>query len=675
MRLTLLAASMLLLSSPSFAQSGGSISVTSLADSGIGSLREAIVSANSDGADSTITFGVSGTIRLTSTLPAIANDGTLLIIGPQSGFFPVTQGITISGDANNSGVNDSGDVPLFTVNMGANVTLNNLILNGGRAANLTSTESSSGGAIHNEGTLTVTGCTLSNNFALNFGGAIRNTGSLTVMYSTLALNASNFSGGGINNEGTLMVIGSTLVNNSTLRSGGAIRNYALKTATIINSTLVRNRVLGVGQNEASRDGVGGAIYNEGVLTLSSSTLTGNIASRYATIYNAQNDGLYEPSGTIALSNNLFIGLEGLFYGLPTNPIATGDANKNFWFRSYRPWLGELADNGGPTQTIALLAGSPVINKGDPTDAPPYDQRGLGFSRIQGGALDIGAYESPFATAPTDITLSNAVVIDNAPSGTTVGTFSTADTSAVDAHTYSLVSGEGSADNASFVIDGNALKMTQTFRYAIKNEYSIRVQTSDSEGFSFQKRFVISVSNVNLAPTEIRLSNSSVEENQPVGTTVGDFSTSDANVGDAHTYSLVSGVGSSDNAAFSIDGNLLKTAARFDYETKNVYSIRVQTRDAGGFTFQNVFSINVRNIYDEVPSLVVTTLADVFAEDGVTSHSLRQQRRREQRHHLQRERPDSFIEYSTYTCRQRHAFNHRPAGWNHDIRRHQQPLDY
>src|SRR5262245_31313658 len=92
--------------------------------------------------------------------------------------------------------------------------------------------------------------------------------------------------------------------------------------------------------------------------------------------------------------------------------------------------------------------------------------------------------------------------------------------------------------------------------------------------------MITVNNVNEAPTDIALSPSSVNENQPVGTVVGSFSTTDPDAGDTHTYTLVAGVGSTDNGSFTIAGNQLQTAAVFDLETKSSYSIRVQSGRAG-----------------------------------------------------------------------------------------------
>ena len=103
---------------------------------------------------------------------------------------------------------------------------------------------------------------------------------------------------------------------------------------------------------------------------------------------------------------------------------------------------------------------------------------------------------------------------------------------------------------------------------------------------------ITVTPVNDAPTDIALSNSSVAENSASGTTVGTFSSTDVDTGDTFTYSLVTGTGSTDNASFTISGNTLKTAASFNYEVNNSYSIRVRTTDAGGLTFDKVFTIGV-----------------------------------------------------------------------------------
>ncbi len=99
------------------------------------------------------------------------------------------------------------------------------------------------------------------------------------------------------------------------------------------------------------------------------------------------------------------------------------------------------------------------------------------------------------------------------------------------------------------------------------------------------------------PTDISLNNNTVDENVAIGTTIGAFSATDPDAGDTHSYSLVSGAGGTDNAAFSISGSSLQTAAALDFETKNSYGIRVQATDSGGGAFQKQFTISVNDVLE------------------------------------------------------------------------------
>jgi hypothetical protein len=202
--------------------------------------------------------------------------------------------------------------------------------------------------------------------------------------------------------------------------------------------------------------------------------------------------------------------------------------------------------------------------------------------------------------PTDIALSSNSVAENLASGTAVGTLSSTDPDAGNTFTYTLVSGAGGTDNASFGISGGTLKTAASFNYEVKNSYSIRVRTTDQGGLYFEKTFVISVTDVNETPTNVALSGSSVAENMPSGTAVGTLSSTDPDVGNTFTYTLVGGAGSTDNASFGISGGTLQTAASFNYEAKNSYSIRVRTTDQGGLYFEKAFTIGVTNV-NETPT--------------------------------------------------------------------------
>ncbi|WP_175516956.1 cadherin repeat domain-containing protein [Planctomicrobium piriforme] len=118
------------------------------------------------------------------------------------------------------------------------------------------------------------------------------------------------------------------------------------------------------------------------------------------------------------------------------------------------------------------------------------------------------------------------------------------------------------------------------------------------------------------PTDLSLTLTSTAENQPIGTTVGEFAATDADIGDTFTFSLASGTGDDDNTRFSIDGsgNLL-TAESFDYETKSSYSIRVQVADARGLTYEKQFLISVTNV-NEPPVISGFDDAVAYAEGAV-----------------------------------------------------------
>ncbi|MCA9094944.1 MAG: cadherin domain-containing protein, partial [Planctomycetaceae bacterium] len=102
-------------------------------------------------------------------------------------------------------------------------------------------------------------------------------------------------------------------------------------------------------------------------------------------------------------------------------------------------------------------------------------------------------------APTNISLSSSAVAENSAIGTAVGNFSSTDPDAGNTFTYSLVTGTGSTDNASFAIAGNSLQTAGVFDFETKSSYSIRVRSTDQGGLTFEKVFTISVTNVNEAP--------------------------------------------------------------------------------------------------------------------------------------------------------------------------------
>ncbi len=211
--------------------------------------------------------------------------------------------------------------------------------------------------------------------------------------------------------------------------------------------------------------------------------------------------------------------------------------------------------------------------------------------------------------PTDLELSNSSINENSAEGTVVGTFSTADLDEGDSFTYELVTGEGADHNEAFTIVRDQLRTNSSLDFETQSSYSIRVQTTDAAMASYSEVFTINVNNVNESPTDIVLSNSSINENSPEGTVVGTFSTTDPDMGDSFTYELVTG-DNDDHEAFTIVGDQLRTNSSLDFETQSSYSIRVQTTDSVGASYSEVFTINVNNIIDESPTDIVLSSSSI-----------------------------------------------------------------
>jgi LPXTG-site transpeptidase (sortase) family protein len=203
--------------------------------------------------------------------------------------------------------------------------------------------------------------------------------------------------------------------------------------------------------------------------------------------------------------------------------------------------------------------------------------------------------------PTDISLDDAAVAENQSIGTIVGGLTSTDPDGGSAFTYSLVAGgtgcEGT-DNASFSISagGSNLLTAEVFDHESKETYAICIQSTDNgtPAASMVKSFTITVDDVNEAPSGLALSLSSIGENQPSGTTVGSFSTTDEDDGDTFSYALAAGSGDTDNGSFTISGSTLRSAVIFDYETKSSYSIRVQVKDSADHIYEKGFTISIND---------------------------------------------------------------------------------
>jgi len=320
-------------------------------------------------------------------------------------------------------VDGTNTANVFTVGSGISLKLSKLTIKNGVGY------PPGGGGVNNSGRLTVSNSNFYVNTALS-GGAILNTGTATITNTVFSGNSPYFSGhsagcGAIDNRSTMTITTSTFYTNyanNNFTSGGAICNGG--TLTITASTFNNN------QSQGNNGGYGGAIFHyAGTLTVTNSTFYLNSAT-------TSGGAIYSQGGTVRISNATFgINAENIGGGgalsnagssvLIQNSIVansgnggncagtitsdgynlSSDSTCNFSnsgdLNGTNPKLGTLHSNGGPTQTMALQAGSPALDAGNPAGCRDFagnllktDQRG---QRRPGGTettgCDMGAYES------------------------------------------------------------------------------------------------------------------------------------------------------------------------------------------------------------------------------------------------------------------------------------------
>ncbi|MEM7299196.1 MAG: T9SS type A sorting domain-containing protein, partial [Bacteroidota bacterium] len=133
-----------------------------------------------------------------------------------------------------------------------------------------------------------------------------------------------------------------------------------------------------------------------------------------------------------------------------------------------------------------------------------------------------------------------------------------------------------------------------FDFSTLGSYDVEVEVVDATDPVTENNVLMTQVLSEAAPTEITLSNSTIPEEESVGTLVGSLTTTDEDDTE-HTYTLVDGDGDTDNANFSISDADLLTAAVLDFESKVTHTIRIQTEDDDGNTFAKSFSITLTDV--------------------------------------------------------------------------------
>ncbi len=358
---------------------------------GLSALSVVALPAGTAGAATDVVTNCSGSPATPGSLPyeaaaAASGDTITFALSPACSLITLTgpipiAGLTIDGPgAGNLAVSGGGASGLFVNGTApsSTATLSGLTLENGNAT------SGNGGAVVNDGTLTVSGISFSGDTASDYGGAIYSGGTLTVGDSTFSGDSSpaaGFGGGAIFTDGTASVSDSTFSGDSSDNLGGAILNLG-GTLTVGNSTFAGD----------SASGSGGSVFNTGTATVTNSTFSAN---RAATAGGIESDGVLTIGASLlagSVGGNCYLGgtVHDLGYNLDDGATcgfaSTGDLS------GVPPVLDPsgLRNNGGPTPTIALFPGSPAImHVSNGTLCPPTDQRGS--PRVV--PCDIGAFDT------------------------------------------------------------------------------------------------------------------------------------------------------------------------------------------------------------------------------------------------------------------------------------------
>jgi predicted outer membrane repeat protein len=219
--------------------------------------------------------------------------------------------------------------------------------------------------------------------------------------------------------------------------------------------------------------------------------------------------------------------------------------------------------------------------------------------------------------PSELTLSNSQLAENLPAGTFVGTLSANDFDAGDTLVYSLVVGEGSQGNSLFELAGDRLLTAAILDHDRAPEQFLRVRVTDTQGLFVEKAFTIRVTNVNEPPVDLTLSGTSVPEDAPAGTVVGQLAAVDPDRVDTITYALVPGDGSAGNAYFQLVANELALAKSLDYEQLPSHSVRIRATDAVGAYFERSFVIAVTPV-NEGPTELLLSSTSIQEQSGANA---------------------------------------------------------
>lgn len=294
-----------------------------------------------------------------------------------------------------------------------------------------------------------------------------------------------------------------------------------------------------------------------------------------------------------------------------------DANQSFTY--------SLVNGTGDEDNAAFLIDGNQLLATEPLDFETQPNYSVRIRTTDQGGLFVEGIFQVLVTdeneAPHALSLSSQNVDEGLPVGEIVGTLLGQDVDAGDTLSYDLVSGSGDTDNTLFVIDGTELKTARVYDFETRDTYFVRIEVSDALGATFEQPFTLHINDVNEPPTPPQLNSNLLNENSPIGTTIGTLVVQDPDASDTVQFTLVEGDGATHNSAVEIEGNQLLSNSVFDFEQQQSLSVRIEASDAGGLTAVSKLTIQISDI-NEVPtslSLDSTSIAENLLPNAVVGN--------------------------------------------------------
>lgn len=270
---------------------------------------------------------------------------------------------------------------------------------------------------------------------------------------------------------------------------------------------------------------------------------------------------------------------------------------------YRVTEGPFVAVGDELRTAAVLPGSPSSL---PLTVVAEDRRG-GRATLR---TAVSVTPAPPTSRP-EVHLDSPSVPEDAPTGTAIGSLRLTAPHLTGTPTFTLVPGDGDADNGAVTVDGDVLRTTRVLDHESAPLLQVRLRAADEGGVDAEASVAITVTDVEEAPSPPQVTGGTVPENAPEGSVVGAVTATDPDAGDTLTYRV-------DDPRFSVEDGELRTTRPLDHETDPTIDVTVTASDTAGLSASATVTVTVADV-DEAPTAV--TLGASHVAENAPAHTV------------------------------------------------------